>query len=171
MQRKPTRLEVVIVIVALMVLAFCSREPKSGNADWRYDPAQNEPSPERTVPPQNVDTLSMPDASEDSTPESPSASVQESAAPAPASDTTPVSDPPLKVKRIAMVDARNASHLGYANVLYGEVTVRWVWNGHKLVPRKVAEVKEEDGTISIWSFDNQDNVIITELPPEHIAAN
>jgi len=76
-----------------------------------------------------------------------------------------------RVKRMARVDATGSSHLGYSDVMYGEITVRWIWNGHKLVPCKVVEVKEADGTMSIWSFDNQDDVVITPLPPEYIPAN
>lgn len=72
---------------------------------------------------------------------------------------------------MARVDARNARHLGYPEVMYGEITVRWVWNGSRLVPRKVVEVKEPDGTVTIWSFEDQDNVTITELPPEYVPAD
>jgi len=69
-------------------------------------------------------------------------------------------------KRMGMVDARNCGRLKYKDVMYGEVTVRWVWDGQKLVPRKVIEVKEKNGVTSIWSFDEHKDVVLSEIRPD-----
>ena len=67
---------------------------------------------------------------------------------------------------MAVVDATKCKGLNYKDVMFGEVTIRWVWDGRESVPRKVCEVKEKDGTISTWSFDNGDGVVITPIPDE-----
>jgi len=69
-------------------------------------------------------------------------------------------------KRMGMVDARNCGRLKYKDVMYGEVTVRWVWDGQKLVPRKVVEVKEKNGVTSIWSFDEHKDIVLSEIRPD-----
>jgi len=66
---------------------------------------------------------------------------------------------------MGVVDARNCGRLKYKDVLYGEVTVRWVWDGQKLVPRKVVEVKEKNGVTSIWSFDEHEDIVLSEIRP------
>jgi hypothetical protein len=58
-----------------------------------------------------------------------------------------------KIRRIGVVDARNCPGLNYKEVMYGEVTVRWVWDGQRLVPRKVCVVQEGNGVTSVWDFD------------------
>ncbi len=70
-----------------------------------------------------------------------------------------------------MVDARNAGNLNYRDVMYGEVKVRWVWNGLKLVPRKVVEVKEPSGVVSVWSFDERENILLSELSTDQVPEN
>lgn len=65
---------------------------------------------------------------------------------------------------MGMVDARNCGRLNYTDVLYGEVTVRRVWDGQKFVLRKVIEVKEKNGVTSIWSFDEDKDVVPSEIP-------
>ena len=70
-----------------------------------------------------------------------------------------------------MVDARNAGDLNYKDVMYGEVKVRWVWHGTKLVPRKVVEVKEPSGVVSVWSFEDHEDILLSELPDEQVPEN
>ena len=50
--------------------------------------------------------------------------------------------------------------------MYGEVTVQWVWEGGRRVPKKVCQVREPSGAISTWSFDNNDGIVITPLPQQ-----
>ena len=61
--------------------------------------------------------------------------------------------------RVGAVDARGLDK----DVMYGEVTVRWVWNGTRFVPRKVCVVKEPNGVTSVWSFDQQGQAVLSEL--------
>lgn len=160
MFERTTRLEFVIVVVALLVLLFCSRPPTSGNADIHIDPGQTPTRPPFAVLQADSDDLPVP-SEFSATEEAPTTEVEPAT-----SDTTP---PPTR--RIAVVDARNSGNLNYKNVMYGEVKVRWVWNGTKLVPRKVCEVKEANGVISVWSFDDHDNIILSEIPPEQAPEN
>lgn len=170
MFERPTRLELVIIFAALLVLIFCSRPPTSGNADIRIDTA---PAFEVSGP-----AISQSEPGTFSTPSGPSSvsavdtdlAGSDSAA---AEETSAESDvpPPPETKRIAMVDARNAGNLNYKNVMYGEVKVRWVWNGTKLVPHKVVEVKEPSGVVSVWSFDDHENILLSELPGEQAPQN
>ncbi len=71
----------------------------------------------------------------------------------------PVAPIQPKLRRIGVVDARNCRGLGYKEVMYGEVTVRWVWDGQRLVPRKVCVVKESNGVTSVWDFDEHDPAV------------
>lgn len=86
-----------------------------------------------------------------------------------APDGMPPADLQPRTKRVGIVDARNSGNPKYKDLLYGEVTVRWVWNGGKFVPQKVCIVDEGNGVTSVWSFDQQNNVTITERE-EPIAA-
>ncbi len=79
-----------------------------------------------------------------------------------APDAMPPMDMPARTKRVGIVDARNSGNPKYKDLLYGEVTVRSVWNGGKFVWQKVCIVDEGDGVTSIWSFDQQNGVTITE---------
>jgi len=175
-----TRLELVIVVGALLLLVFFTRPPTSGNADIR---------PEAALPAQggagemSRDTEFTTTQSQSGYSASSQAGPDESS-PGPAADIrtmdtgTSNSDnpaltvpPPPKVKRVGMVDARNCSNLNYKDVMYGEVTVRWVWNGQKFEARKVLEVKEDNGVTSVWTFDESDNIITSEIRPEQAPGN
>jgi len=88
-------------------------------------------------------------------------------------EETPVGEPVARppdslpgVTRMGAVDARNCRDLDYDEVMYGEVTVRWVWNGTRFVPQKVCIVEEENGTSSVWSFDQPGDVVLSEVPNE-----
>lgn len=168
MFERPTRLELVIVVTALLVLLFCSRPPTSGNADVRFDAEQFDAQP-------MVDPMQPEAGGSAVSVESSSASPADTGAvpadDAVASDELPADVPPPKIRRLATVDARNAPNLNYRDVMYGEVKVRWVWNGQKLVPCKVCEVREANGVVSVWSFDENENIILSELPPEQLPAD
>jgi hypothetical protein len=72
-----------------------------------------------------------------------------------------------KPKRFAKVDARKCDSLRYPNVMYGEITARRVWNGTTFEWRTVCEVKERNGTTTIWNLDDRhEGVVISELPPD-----
>ena len=53
--------------------------------------------------------------------------------------------PQPKMKQIAVVDARKCNGLKYKDLMYGEVTVQWVWEGGRRVPKKVCQVREPSG--------------------------
>lgn len=171
-----TRLELVIVVGALLLLVFLTRPPTSGNADIRLAPPVGADAGPRsqdprftTMQPQpGYSTSSQADAQR-SSPETPAdITAMDSATSDPDSAALPV---PPKVKRIGMVDARNCSNLNYKDVMYGEVAVRWIWNGQKFEARKVLEVKEKDGVTSIWTFDENDNIITSEVRQEPVQEN
>ena len=147
------RIESVIVIAGLLVLMFCSRPPRSGTAN--VNPVGSETTPAETP----IEELSL-----DSLPE-----LIESL-PATSKPTMTEQPAALQVqkptKRMAKVDARNCPGLKYDKVMYGEVSVQWVWNGHELAPTKVVVVDEGNGVSTIWNFESQDGVIVTELPPD-----
>ncbi|HPY52342.1 MAG TPA: hypothetical protein PLO68_20920, partial [Sedimentisphaerales bacterium] len=83
------------------------------------------------------------------------------AGPDPANESLPTQPP---APRIGAVDARNIGQSSYNNVMYGDVTVRWVWNGSKFVPQRVCVVKEKDGVSSVWSLDQPGNAVVSEIP-------
>lgn len=60
-----------------------------------------------------------------------------------------------------VVDARNCN-LGYDKVMYGTVSFRQVWNGHKFTLQKVCVVKGDKP--SVWSFEQQCHAIVSEIP-------
>ena len=64
---------------------------------------------------------------------------------------------------MASVDARTCPGLNYPEVMYGEVTVRWVWDGSKLSPRKVCVVNQPDGVTTGGSFDDPSGATLTEI--------
>jgi hypothetical protein len=71
-----------------------------------------------------------------------------------------------------MVDARNCDSLKYPHVMYGLITVRWVWDGSRLAPQKVCEVKEASGIVSVWSFDEQhEGVTLKEVPEDQVPSS
>ena len=173
MLSQTTRLELTIVVAALLVLFLCRQPPKSGNADIRTDisrtpeagqsvddgkqiagdVAASDPQPEiSSLQPLGPQLRLIHPSSNAVTPDN---SSSESAAP-----------PQPRMKRIAMVDATKCSGLNYKDLMYGEITVRWVWDGQRYVPEKVCQVREPSGAISTWSFDNHDGIVLTEIPQE-----
>lgn len=157
---KFTRLELAIIIAAMVVLVFSNRPPESGNASLHEDakPAANVQTPilpgqpENLMPPDQAGSVSGDGVQSDNLP------------------VTPLPQPQPKPKRIAMVDARKCDSLKYPNIMYGEVTVSRVWNGTDFEWRKVCEIKEKNGTTSVWNFDDRhEGVIISELPPDPAA--
>jgi hypothetical protein len=173
MSSQTTRLELTIVAAALLVLVLCRQPPKSGNADIGTDAqtAMQELRPGTEDAAQEIsggpgsDPLSGTD-------DPPTQGLQTpTIAPAPGGATSDNRDaesagPSQPKKRMGMVDARNCTRLNYKDVLYGEVTVRRVWDGQKFVLRKVIEVKEANGVTSIWSFDEHEDVVPSEIPPK-----
>jgi hypothetical protein len=145
------RLELVIVSATMLVLLIYSRPPRSGNAEVR--PEGMEMTDEMSSQSNDASSPVVPaDA------RTPMQELLRTARPEPVP-----SDPPLPRKRMAMVDARNTGNPKYARIMYGEVTVRWLWDGAQNVPKKVCIVDEGNGVTSIWSFDDHDeNVIIRE---------
>ncbi len=155
---KFTRLELVIIIAAMVVLVFSNRPPESGNAGIREElsPAADL---ETALPAEQPESLLSPDTALPATDPEPDNLTLES-----------TSQPKPIARRIARVDARQCDSLKYPNVMYGEVTVSRVWNGTTFEWRKVCQVKEKDGTTSVWSFDDRhEGVIISELPPDPAA--
>jgi hypothetical protein len=146
------RIESAIVIAGLLVLMFYSKPPRSGTAN--VNPAES------MVPPldESVEGLSL-----ESLPEPVEVQPVTTKPPATEQPANDASQRPSK--RLARVDATNCPALGYTGVVYGEVTVQWTWTGHELAPTKVVVVDEGNGISSVWNFNDQNGVIITELPP------
>jgi hypothetical protein len=155
MRARATRLEFIIVLIALFGLLMCSSPPKSGNASVSgQTEADDTPDSAQTV-------LDLDSVDEDR--DMPSTS------PVPEASSTDLAEEisvPQAAPRMAVVDARGSDQLGYNEVMYGKVTVRWVWNGTKLVPEKVCVVQEDDGVSSVWSFDRQKEAVLSELPQQ-----
>ena len=135
-----TRLELVVVAAVLLVLMLSNRAPRSGNAGVRPGEAETPSSVGQSVSP---------------------VAIQGDDTGAPAEEMPPVEMQP-QTKRMAIVDARSTGNPKYKDLMYGEITVRWIWNGGKFVPQKVCVVDEGNGTTSVWSFDQQNGVTITE---------
>jgi len=149
------RLELVIVAAALLVLLLCSRPPRSGNANTHAD------NLDTAIPtPHSLEELgvSLPTASQEQVQDGPDA--------APSSDPMPPEEMPPKIKRIGVVDARNCDKLNYKDVMYGEVSVRWVWDGQKLAPQKVCIVPDSNGVSTVWSFSQNNDVTLSERQEE-----
>ena len=145
MLARTTRLEFLILAIGLLVLVFCSQPPQYGSADVAFQ--------QDVLPTDSERTLSeTPAASEQSERES--------------IETEPsVADNPLP-PRLGTVDARNLRPSAYNDLMYGNVTVRWVWDGQKFVPQKVCVVEEKDGVSSVWSFDQQGRAVVSEIPAD-----
>jgi len=160
MWARTTRVEFLIVTAGLLVLLFCSQPPQSGNAEVGYLPADGEnPSWSPDEPISAADANNLPERL--TQPEEgvePDGSDRGSD---PANESLPTQPP---APRIGAVDARNTRQLPYNDVMYGDVTVRWVWNGSKFVPQRVCVVKEKDGVSSVWSFDQPGNAVVSEIP-------
>jgi hypothetical protein len=175
MFKQNTRLELVIVGAALLVLFLCRQPPKSGNAQVAGDGGR--PAPAKTMPAGEtpMPAVSRPDL-DDPGRRTPSPALSPASAPPrelqalqPSSTvmtsdnrvTRPVEPPSTS---LWMVDARRCNDLKYTDVMYGKLTVQWSWDGQKVVPRKVIEVREADGSTSIWGFDEREDIILTEIP-------
>ena len=158
MRARTTRVEFLIVTAGLLVLLFCSQPPWSGNAEVGYFPADAESpswSPEDRV--SAADANDLPELlkrPEDTIqPGNPDA--------APVDQSLPNQQP---APRVGAVDARGVRQSSYNDVMYGDVTVRWVWDGSRFVPQKVCVVKEKDGVSSVWSFDQVGDAVVSEIP-------
>lgn len=139
-----TRLELIVVAAVLLVMMLCSRPPKSGNAEV------------------STSGVGMPTPlSSHAAPAMTGVSIQDGAGTARSEEMPPVDVQP-RFRRVGIVDARNSGNPKYRDLLYGEVTVRWIWNGQKMVPKKVCVVNEGNGVASVWCFDQQEGVTITE---------
>jgi hypothetical protein len=173
MPAKITRLELVIIAAVLVVLLFSNRPPQPGNADTRTDIETPAEYPQDSIPqmqPATQQSQAVPDSQPVVT-DNPGVQPSTNAGLA---NLTPESIPQAqpRAKRYAMVDARNCDSLKYPNVMYGEIAVRWVWDGARFVPRKVCEVRESSGVVSVWSFDEQhEGVVLTEIPADQVPMN
>ena len=170
MWARATRVEFVIVSVALLLLLLCSKPPRSGSADvsdLHTSPAA-EWSAEQTTADPRGNAFETNGASEET--RLPEFTDRKGEMGDLVDATLPTADVESslqeRAKRMAAVDARNCNRLDYGDVMYGEVTVRWVWNGTKRVPQKVCVVEEENGVSSVWSFDQQDDAILSEIPQD-----
>jgi len=173
MPAKITRLELVIIAAVLVVLLFSNRPPQPGNAETRTDiemPAGNPHAPLPQMQRETVQSQALPDSLPAGV-GSPTVQTPVDRRPA---DLTPepIPQPQPRAKRYAMVDARRCDSLKYPNVMYGEVSVRWVWDGARFVPCTVCEVRESNGVVSVWSFDKQhEGVVLTEIPADQVPTN
>ncbi len=170
---KITRLELGIVVAVLLVLFLCRQPPKSGNADVRRDAEPTPQQPVRDVEEEGPNTLrsTAPDSqSESRSPQMPTLQPPTGTALAPATashnGTVEPQIPAPRMKPLGVVDARKCPGLNYDDVLYGEVTVRMVWDGARFVWRKVVVVREKSGAISTWTFDERDDIVMTEIPQQ-----
>jgi hypothetical protein len=143
MRTRASRLEFTIAFIGILALFVCSRPPQPGTAKMRGEPDRDA-----------LEGRSM----EDGPPEA--------AAGATVDQGTFDRDSWPSGTRMGRVDARNCDLLDYDKVMYGEVTVRWVWDGTRFAPQKVCIVEEENGVSSVWSFDQQEDVILSEIPSE-----
>ncbi len=165
MWARATRIEFIIVSVALLVLLVCSKPPQPGNADVGDVPDSISPpewSPENPASNQGDEASGTSSALGETVPTESTEPDEE------ASDSLDTASDPLPPEqtRVATVDARSCNSLDYGDVMVGTVTVRWVWNGTKFVPHKVCVVKEKNGVSSVWSFDQQEEASLSEVPPE-----
>jgi hypothetical protein len=161
MVMRSTRLEFLIVTIAFVVLLLCSRPPKTGEAQTT-EPMEPVAQPEVMAEKPTAPPVAIPSA-----PAAQPAVEDPPRQTAPAVVSLPVPDrspgPKPRTKRMASVDARNCPGLNYPEILYGEVTVRFVWDGNRSVPRKVCVVTGPDGVTTVWSFDDPGGAIVTEI--------
>ena len=152
-----TRLEFLIVTIAFVILLLCSRPPSPGNAEI----AAVAPPNTETESPQPEPVVVPPAAAPQLLKETPA--VQTPPAPVSIPRPDPPQPPKPKTKRMAMVDARNCPGLNYPEIMYGEVTADFVWDGSKSVLRKVCVVKGPGGVTTVWSFDDTHGAVVTEI--------
>ncbi len=176
-----TRLEFGIVVAVLLVLFLCRQPPRSGNADVRSDagPAQPVSTTSLQGTGQDAQTadafnpqsaiMSSPAATGGRNPQSMNPQAATTTAPmaSAASDNgklEPPLPPPPQMKPLGLVDARKCPGLNYDDILCGEVTVRWVWDGGGFVAHKVVVVREKSGVISTWTLEDRDDSVAREIP-------
>ena len=172
MGSQTTKLELGIVATVLLLLFLCRQPPKSGNADVRRDVGPMQQAPVARVQVGGYDT-------EDTAALNPQSAIRDPqlVRAEPPTTTAPVDaaashnatggspiPPPPQVRRLGLVDARKCPGLNYNDILYGEVTLRWVWDGSRFVLHKVVEVREKSGAISTWTFEDRDDIVTTEIP-------
>jgi len=166
MWARATRIEFVIVSVAMLVLLLCSKPPRSGSAGVAEFEDFDTPlasSTEQAPTEDDRDALAGDRTREETNSPEPNESDER---PAETLETLSEPVPEGMDTRFATVDARNCNRLDYGDVMYGEVTVRWVWNGTKFVPHKVCVVREKNGVSSVWSFDQSQDAALSEVTPE-----
>ena len=137
-----TRLEFIIVAVALLVLLLCSQPPKYGNAEILTAPPEpaaggpsDDPSTQRDFEPATAEPLSESPRDEH----------------APASDINrPETD--LSGRASSLSETQSPTDVQNREAT-GEVGVRYVWDGTRLVPQKVRIVDEGNGVRTVWSYD------------------
>jgi hypothetical protein len=144
------RLELAIVAAGLLVLLLCSRPPRSGSANVRIGPAE---MARETTSPEDASNLTVPEGAK---------AAMHNSAETRHDDEPPPADVQPRMKRIGVVDARSNGNPKYKDLMYGEIAVRWIWNGHKLAPQKVCIVDEGNGVSSVWSFDQSNGVTVSE---------
>lgn len=166
---RTTRLEFIIVSMTFLVLLLWSKPPRPGSAimdglvSQSLLPMGSEAS--EVLEPAIVEhTYQSVEVS------LPQPSLQESASLQELNfdmdnDLAKTAEPTPQVARLATVDARHCENLQFDQIMEGEVTVRWVWNGHELVPQKVCIVHEPNGVSRVWRFDDQGNAILAEIQP------
>ncbi|MGE5296208.1 MAG: hypothetical protein ACM3VT_15410 [Solirubrobacterales bacterium] len=168
-----SRLELVIIVAALVVLLFNRQPPKPGNADIRSDAELTTKSPQDPISLEPSELLRSQGSSEPPLIQPGDPGLQTP----PNTETDnltldSIPQPQPRPKRYAMVDARNCDSLKYPNVMYGEIAVRWVWDGTRFVPRKVCVVTDDKGIASVWSFDElHEGVTLTEVPADEVPMN
>jgi len=148
-----TRLEFIIVAVALLVLLMCSQPPRSGNANVQMPPSEpiagggseNPPVPQDFTPQTTEPTYrQMPQTSLPASDVPPVRATEQNSLPEPTQ---------IRTIRLRPGTAQNATAANNAEVPGEEIAVRYVWDGTKLVPQKVRIVDEGNGVRSIYSFD------------------
>jgi len=170
MPAKVTRLELVIIAAVLAILLFSNRPPQPGNAETRTDLDMPVGSPQAPIAQIPRETF-QPQALSEYQPSTVDAQTPVDRKPVDL-PPEPALQPQTRAKQYAMVDARRCNSLRYPNIMYGEVSVRWVWNGAKFVPSKVCEVRESNGVVSVWNFDDQNKgVTITLVPADQVPMN
>ena len=166
MLSQTTRLELIIVVAALLVLFLCRQPPKSGNAGIRADISRTPEAGQTAGDVAASDPQSETGKLQPLGPQLRLINPSSDAATPDNSSTQSALPPQPRMKPIAMVDATKCSGLNYKDLMYGEITVRWVWDGQRYVPKKVCQVTEPGGAVSTWSFDNHDGIVLTEIPQE-----
>ncbi len=179
---RTTRLEYSIVVIALLVLLFCSKPPRPGTAGVNQPEelypesaeqngeilnASNEErpaEPDMTLTPSDFelieDTPSEPEEEE----MTPAESLFDDSVPAPlpipkitgTSDPDRIVSPNRTTTRLVTLNAGDSVKPRRNENTQGDVSVRWIWNGQEFVPQKVRVVREPNGVTKVWSLDKED---------------